>query len=80
MNDYYLAITAIEAQEALVAMDVCAYPHMKKASMKEFRRNITKLAWSHEKKNTKPNPVEDAVRILQKLHGSRRKDKTRSQD
>jgi hypothetical protein len=42
--DYYEAITVIEAQEALVAMNISDYPKMKGESRKKFYRQMRKSA------------------------------------
>jgi hypothetical protein len=54
---YYEAITVIEAQECLVAMNIQDYPRMKKEGRKKFYRSVRKAAYPESLK--KPMEFEE---------------------
>ena len=70
LNDYYLAVTALEAQEMLVAMEIADFPHGKRHSREMAVKRIRHMAFTHN--TVKLSPVEDAVRALQRLQNGRR--------
>ncbi len=43
--DYYEAITVLEAQDALVTMNISDYPRMKKDDRSKFYREMRKRAY-----------------------------------
>lgn len=54
-NDYWEAVTIIEAQEVLIAMNVAVYPYMKKADAQKFHRKISRMAYpKNEERATRP--------------------------
>lgn len=48
------AITVIEAQQALVSLQIASYPHMKKSSQERVHREFNRLAyqWNRGEKRT----------------------------
>jgi hypothetical protein len=65
-QEYWLAITAIEAQEALVQMQVADYPHAKPEQRKRVYRKMHKLAYPRfeDSKSENLGSIEDLVSFL----------------
>ena len=60
----YQAITAIEAQEALLMLEVSDYPHLKPNARKKVYKRLQKLAYPAQKEE-KALSMEEVSRILQ---------------
>lgn len=70
LQEYWLAITAIEAQEALVHMQVADYPHLKKDNRRQAHRRMHSLAHpDFEESSENVGSVEDAVSFLRQHLG-----------
>lgn len=63
---YWDAITVIEAQEALLGIQVAAYPHLKTDDQKGLHRNMHRMAYP-EDTDDKVLTTQDFARIL--THG-----------
>lgn len=64
-NHYWEAITVIEAQEMLLAMNVSAYPMMKKEDAKKLHRKLTRLAYpKNEERAKRPLTAAELAQLL----------------
>lgn len=63
-EDYWLAITCIEAQEMLKAFDVSAWPTMKKSQREKLHKALFKKAYPASFKRAKQVSNDDLAKIL----------------
>lgn len=70
----YEAITVIDAEENLLALNVSAYPHMKKSSQDTLRRRLHKLSRPNifVDDDKEPSTMAEAAKILAGVLGGRR--------
>jgi hypothetical protein len=45
MDAYWRSITIIEAQQTLIALKICDFPHMKKSDRQKWHRQLHKQAY-----------------------------------
>lgn len=57
-------VDVIEAQEALISMNVSAYPHMKVSDARELHKSIYKKAYPKIFESRKAISTEDLARVL----------------
>ena len=63
INQYWKAITVIEAQAALLQLRIVSYPKLSRGDQKRFFDFIYRKAYPHQKK--KALRVEDFVKLAQ---------------
>lgn len=69
-EDYWHAITMIEAQEALIQMRIADYPHLKKRDREKMHRSMHDVAYPRNRDSVKRITTDElAKRVRMALNG-----------
>ena len=68
-NDYWAAVSVLEAQEGLVQMSMMDWPNLKRPDRSKRHRELHRIAFPKSWQESKPVSGEDMARIIKGLIG-----------